>query len=97
MFNSDLAMSHIHIQIVNSNARLWAESLPQVNGTGAMRCTSAFAGVLPSNETYVILGGPFLRAYYTAFRINDINDLTKSSVGFAASASANGVTAFLGM
>ena len=71
------------------------KSLLQVNETGEMRCRSVIVGEPASTTHFVTLGTPFLRAYYTAFRINDINDLSKSTIGFAASANADGAATFL--
>lgn len=49
------------------------------------------------NPSYVVLGTPFLRAYYTAFQIPDVNNLSSAQIGFAAASGVRNVTSFLGL
>lgn len=56
-------------------------------------CTSLIAGYasdytsgIPRGKVdYLIFGTPFLRAYYTVFKVNDPDNLQRSTVGFAQS------------
>ena len=66
---------------------------PQSGSTGG--CTSLIVGVA-AEPPYLVLGTPFLRAYYTLYMIPDVNNLASAELGFAAAAGTE-LSSFLGL
>lgn len=62
-------------------------------------CVSSIVGITDRLD-YLVLGSPFLRAYYTVYEVPDADNLATARIGFApASGRENdgNVTSFLGV
>jgi hypothetical protein len=61
------------------------------------QCASAVVSLGPGGPTnYIVLGTPFLRAYYTIYKVPDAEDLSTAQIGFASAAGTD-LSSFLGL
>ena len=64
---------------------------------GPDQCASAVVSLGPgADPDYIVLGTPFLRAYFTIYRIPDPKDLSTAQIGFASAAGTD-LSSFLGL
>ena len=64
---------------------------------GPNQCASAVVSLGPGTAPgYIVLGTPFLRAYFTIYHIPNPQDLSTAQVGFASAAGTD-LSSFLGL